>query len=259
VSVLDFGLLILAGIGSGLTGSIAGLASLVSYPAMLAVGIPPLHANVTNTVALVANGVGSTTASRREVAGQRGRVVELMVWAGIGGAIGSGLLLVASASVFEALVPWLVAFGSLLLLIRDALRGWLARRSGPGPAQLGRLTRLRNLVPMMLIGVYTGYFGAAGGIMMLALISLQTVEPLAVSNAIKNFTGWAANFVAAVIFACIAPVDWPAALAVAIGALGGAYAGQGVVRVLPERPLRIIIALLGFGLAVSLHFGWISG
>jgi uncharacterized membrane protein YfcA len=251
-------ILFAAGIGSGLTGSIAGLASLVSYPVMLAVGLTPLSANVTNTVALIATGAGTAGGARRELRGQAGRLLTLVIWMGIGGAIGSVLLLTGSAATFRDIVPWLVAFGAILLLARDALRGWLDRRQGPGPPQLSRLTRWRNLVPVVLTGIYAGYFGAGSGVIMLALVSLQTVEPLAVSNAVKNIATWAANGVAAVIFIVVAPVNWPTAVALGIGALIGSWWGPAVVRVLPERPLRITIALAGLGLAVALYLGWPS-
>ena len=250
-------LLVLAGVGAGLVGSIAGLASLVSYPVMLSLGLTPLAANVTNTLALLAYGPGSAGGARLELRGQARRLATLTAWAGVGGALGSLLLLGGSAA-FKVVVPWLVALGGVLLLARDALRGWLDRRQGPGPAQLSRMTRWRNALPVLLVGIYGGYFGAGAGIIMLALLSLQTIEPLAITNAVKNIATSAANATAAVIFAFVAPVNWPAAVALAIGMLAGSWAGPAVVRILPERPLRIAIALLAFGLAIALFVGWPS-
>jgi uncharacterized membrane protein YfcA len=247
-----------AGVGSGLTGSIAGLASLVSYPVMLAIGLTPLAANVTNTVALMGTGAGSAAGARLELRGQAARLGTLALWMGIGGAIGSVLLLIGSSATFKLVVPWLVAFGAILLLARDSLRGWLDRRPGPTVPDLARMTRWRNLVPTVLTGVYAGYFGAGAGIIMLALLSLQTVEPLAVTNAVKNVATWAANAVAGVIFAVVAPVNWPDAAALGVGALAGGWCGPAVIRVLPERPLRIVIGIGGLGLAVALFVGWPS-
>jgi uncharacterized membrane protein YfcA len=258
VSATHLLILSAAGVGAGLTGSIAGLASLVSYPVLLSIGLTPLAANVTNTLALMGSGAGSAAGARRELRGQGGRLATLVLWMGIGGAIGSVLLLIGSSATFRVVVPWLVAFGALLLLLRDRLRGWLDRRPGSAGPDLGRVTRRRNLVPVVLTGVYAGYFGAGSGVIMLALLSLQTVEPLAVSNAVKNIANWAANAVAAVIFAIVAPVNWPAALALGMGALLGSSCGPAVVRVLPERPLRIAIAIAGLGLAVALFAGWPS-
>ena len=121
-------LLAVAGIGAGLCGSVAGLASLVSYPALLAVGLSPLSANVTNTWGLIASGIGSGASSRRELQGRLRRIASLMLWVGLGGAIGAVLLLIGSSHVFSRAVPWLVAFGGALLLLGDQIRGWLERR-----------------------------------------------------------------------------------------------------------------------------------
>lgn len=126
-------LLLAAGVASGLAGSVAGLASLFSYPALLAAGLPPVAANVTNTVALFSNTVGSAVGARAELRGQRTRLVRLAVTAALGGAIGAALLLGTPSSTFELVVPWLVALGSVLILVREPLRRLTARFSA-GPA-----------------------------------------------------------------------------------------------------------------------------
>ncbi len=253
-------LLVLAGIGAGLTGSVAGLASLVSYPALLGLGLSPLAANVTNTVGLLSNGPGSAAGARDELRGHGRRVGTLSLWAGVGGAIGAGLLLWGSAGTFQRVVPWLIAFGSLLLLVRDPLRSALERRrlvESPDAAR-GRPSWGRRL-PVLLIGVYGGYFGAGAGIIMLAVLSLETLEPLPVTNAIKNVVMTTANLVAAVIFAFVSPVHWVAAAAVALGVLLGSRCGPAVVRVVPDLPLRVLIAFAGLGLAVALFLGRSTG
>lgn len=240
-------LLVLAGVGAGLCGSIAGLASLASYPALLAVGLPPLAANVTNTTALLANGVGTAVGSRRELAGQGRRVAVLSGWAALGGTVGAGLLLLGGEETFEVVVPGLVAFGAVLLLARDRIRGWVARR-GRGGLDTGGAPGAQ----VATVGVYGGYFGAAAGIIMLAVLSVRTAEPFAVTNAVKNIVTSAANAVAAVVYAFLAPVDWSAAGCVALGALVGGWTGPQVVRLLPEAPLRWAIGLAGLGLAAHL-------
>lgn len=242
-------LLVLAGVGAGLTGSIAGLASLVSYPALLATGLGPLAANVTNTVALFGNSVGAMVGSRRELAGQWPRLRTLMVLCAVGGALGAALLLVTDESVFEVVVPWLVALGSVLLLARDRLRAWsAARRTTPRAAWRGRPV-------IVAVGIYGGYFGAASGIIMLAVLALRTTEPLAVTNAVKNVATSTANMVAAVAYIALAPVHWPSVLALGAGALVGGWIGPQVVRVVPERPLRYAVGLAGLGLAGYLWLG----
>jgi hypothetical protein len=257
MSAAHFFLLILAGIGAGLTGSVAGLASIVSYPALLALGLSPLAANVTNTIGLLSNGPGSAAGGRDELRGHGRRVAALSVWSAVGGAIGAGLLLWGSSGTFEQVVPWLIASGSLLLLVRDPLRRWLDRRQlvESQAAATGKPSWSRRL-PVLLVGIYGGYFGAGAGIIMLAVLSLETLEPLPVTNQIKNLTMTAANLVAAVIFAFESPVDWPAAAAIAIGVLLGSWCGPAVVRVVPDRPLRSAIAVAGVGLAVALFVGW---
>jgi uncharacterized membrane protein YfcA len=243
-------LLAAAGFAAGLAGSIAGLASLVSYPALLAAGLPPLAANVTNTVAMFSNTVGTAAGSREELRGQRRRVARLALLAALGGSAGAALLLRTPSGAFERVVPWLIALGSVLILARDPLRRLAAKRSGAdGGAVRGGLL---PACAVLLVGLYGGYFGAAAGVLMLAVLSLSHSEPLPVTNAVKNIATGAANVTAALAYAFLAPVDWGAAAALSLGCLGGSWVGPVVVRRLPEAPLRIAIALAGLGLAVSL-------
>lgn len=242
-------LLLLAGVASGLAGSVAGLASLFSYPALLAVGLPPVAANVTNTVALFSTTVGAAAGSRAELRGQRRRTGRLVALAAVGGTLGAALLLSTPDGVFELVVPWLIALGSVLLLARDRLRALADRRAaatGAGPS--GALLA----VAVVLVGLYAGYFGAAAGVLMLAVLSVSATEPLAVTNAVKNLATGGANLVAAIGYAFLAPVDWTAAAVLACGALAGSWTGPALVRRLPERPLRVAIALAGLGLAAHL-------
>ena len=260
MSFAHFFLLVLAGVGAGITGSVAGLASLVSYPALLALGLSPLAANVTNTLGLLTNGPGSAAGARDELRGHGRRLLGLSAWSAVGGGLGAGLLLWGSSATFKHVVPWLIALGSVLLLVRDPLRRWLDRRQLVESAVAAtRKPSWGRRLPVLLVGIYGGYFGAGAGIIMLAVLSLETLEPLPVTNAIKNLTMTAANLVAAVIFAFASPVDWPAAAAIAIGVLLGSWCGPAVVRVVPDRPLRIVIAVAGIGLALALFVGWSGG
>lgn len=239
----DAVILLLGGVGAGLTGSMAGLASLSSYPALLAVGIPPIAANVTNTVALLANTVGGAAGTQRELAGQGRRLAELSAVAAVGGLAGAGLLLKTPSSTFEWIVPVLIAFGAALLLLRDPLRRWAGDHTMSRPL-LG--------ASVFLIGIYGGYFGAAAGVLMLAVLAVATSEPLPVTNAVKTVVLGASNLSAAVIYALVAPVDWSAAGIQAIGCLVGSWIGPSIVRRVPERPLRAVIALAALGLAAYL-------
>jgi uncharacterized membrane protein YfcA len=240
--LVTFALLVLAGIAGGLTGSVAGLASLVSYPALLASGLSPLAANVTNTVSLVFNSIGSVSGSRTELIGQRSRLLRLGPVAVLGGITGACLLLVTPAAAFSKIVPALILLASLAVLIR---------RPGAEP-------RHHSLDPRWLpfavfgVGIYGGYFGAAAGVLMLALMLLATGERLPRANALKNAILGLANAVAAVGFALFGDVQLRAAIPLAAGLLVGGRLGPIVVRRVPARPLRLLIAAAGVGLAVKL-------
>ncbi|WP_018637641.1 sulfite exporter TauE/SafE family protein [Parafrankia elaeagni] len=243
-------LLLTAGVGAGLTGSVAGIASLVSYPALLAVGLPPVAANVTNTVALFSNTIGIAAGSRPELRGQRDRLLPLMAIAGVGGALGAALLLRTPRSAFEAVVPWCVGLGSLLILARDPLRRLAVARLGAAGGE-GRLP-VPLALAVGLVGLYAGYFAAGAGILMLAVLSLSTREPLPVTSAVKNIVTGTASMTAAVAYALAAPVDWMAAGQLGLGCLIGGWVGPALLRRLPETPLRVAIACAGLGLAVAL-------
>ncbi len=190
--------------------------------------------------------LGAAAGSRPELRGQGRRVLLLSGQAAIGGAGGALLLLWLPEESFEKVVPWLVGAGALLLLARDRLRAWAAASSVTGGA------RGRWALAVVLTGAYAGYFGAGAGIIMLAVLSLRHHEPLPVSNAVKNMTTGCANLVAGVAFLVVAPVDLRAAAALGSGAVLGSWLGPGLVRVLPERPLRYAIGVAGLCLAVVL-------
>ena len=249
MTVLEFVFLVLAGIGAGLTGSIAGLASLISYPALLATGIPPVTANVTNTVSLVLNSVGSVSASRPELAGQGRRLVPLAIAAVCGGVTGAVLLLLTPSEAFERVVPFLIAAASAAILVQRPPRELAAE----GAAHHPHITDPWWLpLGTFAIGIYGGYFGAAAGVVLLAMYLLGTGETLPRGNAMKNVILGVANAVAAVGFVVFASIAWSAALPLAIGLFTGGRLGPRVVRRAPQTALRRVIAVAGLGLAVAL-------
>ncbi len=249
MSVLEFGLLVLAGVGAGLTGSIAGLASLVSYPALLATGLPPVTANITNTVALVLNSVGSVSASRPELRGQGRRLLPLALAAVLGGVVGAVLLLLTPSEAFERLVPWLIGGAAVAILLQRPPAELAAEGAAHHPEH-----RDPRWLPLgtFAIAIYGGYFGAAAGVLMLAMFLLSTGEGLPRGNAMKNVILGVANSVAALGYILFASVAWSAALPLAIGCLMGGAAGPWVVRRAPQTGLRRVIALAGLGLAIYL-------
>ncbi|NGN91956.1 sulfite exporter TauE/SafE family protein [Nocardioides sp. KC13] len=253
--------LLLAGIGAGLTGSVAGLASLVSYPSLLAAGLPPVVANVTNTVAMFGVTGGTIAGSRRELRGQGRRIAWLALASFLGGAVGAALLLTTPAEAFETVVPWLVGAGAILLLLRDRIRVWAATLAATRTPRRDPLDddRRRTVgrgfawgVAVFVLGIYGGYFGAGVGIIALAVLVLERAEALAITNAVKNVATGVANGTAAIAYVFFAPVDWPAAVALGVGAMLGGFLGPAIVRVAPERPLRWLVGLAGLGLALHL-------
>jgi uncharacterized membrane protein YfcA len=251
VSPWEFGFLVVAGVGAGLTGSIAGLASLISYPALLATGLPPVTANVTNTAALVLTGVGSVSASRPELTGQGRRLLPLAGAALLGGTVGAALLLSTPTGAFERIVPWLIGGASLAILLARPPRELAAEAALAHP---GRPHRDQWWLPgaIFLIAIYGGYFGAAAGVLMLATLLLTTGEGLPRSNAMRNVILGVANTVAAVGFIVFGSIAWSAALPLAIGLLAGSLLGPRIVRRAPQTALRRVIAVAGLGLAVYL-------
>lgn len=251
MSVVEFVLLLVAGICAGLVGSVAGLASLISYPALLASGVPPLTANMTNTVAMVFQGIGAVSASRPELRGQGRRVRRLAVASLLGGAVGATLLLLTPSSTFERIVPVLIAAASAAILVQRPPRELALEGARLHPYRSHDDPRWLPL-GTFAISIYGGYFGAAAGVVMLAMLLLGVGEGLPRSNALRNVTLGLANVVAAVAFIVLAPIAWSAALPLALGLLTGGRLGPWVVRRAPQTALRRIIAVAGFGIAVYL-------
>lgn len=241
-------LLVLAGIGGGLAGSIAGLASVATYPALLAVGMPPVAANITNTVALVFNGVGSVWGSRPELKGQGAFLLRTTPVAVLGGVLGAVLLLNTPAEGFEKLVPILIGLSAIAILLPPPvlIPGEQPRKS--------RAMKVLEAAAILSIAVYGGYFGAAAGVLLLALLLRVGGATLPHANAAKNVLLGAANSVAAVIFVFVAPVHWAAAIPLGAGCLIGSRLGPIVVRHAPATPIRLVIGAGGMVLAVKLGF-----
>ena len=251
MTAVEFALLLGAGIVAGLVGSVAGLASLISYPALLATGVPPLTANMTNTVAMVFQGVGAVSASRPELRGQGRRVLRLTVASALGGAVGAALLLLTPSSTFERIVPVLIAAASAAILVQRPPRELAREGARLHPDRAHDDPRWLPL-GTFAISIYGGYFGAAAGVLMLAMLLLGGGEDVPRSNALRNVTLGLANAVAAVAFIVLAPIAWSAAIPLALGLLTGGRLGPWVVRRAPQTALRRIIAVAGFGIAVYL-------
>jgi uncharacterized membrane protein YfcA len=237
-------LLLATGVVAGIASTVVSVASFVSYPVLLAIGLPPLAANVTNTMALVGTAAGSVVGAQPELAGQRPQALRLAVITALGGAAGACALLLAPASTFAIAVPVLIAGASVLLLIQPRLRGLTPR---PGAEQ-----SRRRLAGVFASAMYIGYFGAAGGIVLLAILSTMFTESLMRINALKNVISGAANAVAAIAFALFAPVDWAVVPLLAAGFLIGGMTGPWLARRLPVQALRVLTSVCGLAMAVKL-------
>jgi hypothetical protein len=236
-----------AGLLAGIVGSAGGTASLISYPALLAVGLPPLAANITNAVAFVAAWPGSALGSRPELRGQ-GR--QLWRWAPLavaGSAAGAVLLLVTPESAFDQVVPFLLAAAAVLLLLQPRISAWLARRR-----QHSQQSRFLLPGGLLATAAYNGYWGAGAGVMVLALLMISLGKPLPQSNALKNMLLGIADVTCCALFIAYWPIDWPAVAPLAGGFLIGSAIGPTFTRRLPARVIRVLAALAGLGLAAYL-------
>jgi uncharacterized membrane protein YfcA len=242
-------LLLAAGAAAGIAGSAGGIASLISYPALLAVGLPPLAANVTNAVAFVAAWPGSALGSRTELRGQGSWLRHQAPLIVAGSAAGAALLLLTPAPAFAKVVPYLLALAALALLLQPQATKWLASRPE------GR-HRLLLPVGLIAVSVYDGYWGAGAGIMTLALLMITTGHALAPANALKNMLLGIADVACCAVFILCWPVNWQAVIPMAAGCLIGGALGPSVTRHVPGQALRILAALAGLALAVRL---WTAG
>jgi hypothetical protein len=245
--ITEPGLIAAAGMVAGIVGTAGGITSLVSYPALLAAGVPALAASIANNVALVACWPGSALASRPELRG-RGRWLGRWAWVtAAGGAGGAVLLLSTPARDFARIVPFLVAAGSLALLAQP----WISARR-PGSAGGSRPALLAGL---LAVSAYNGYFGAGAGVMTLCLLLVTADDHMARANALKNMLIGASSLMSALAFIIAGPVDWRAVAPLGIGMLAGSMIGPRLARRVPARVLRWLAALLGLLLAARL---WIE-
>jgi uncharacterized protein len=240
-------ILFLAGIGAGLFNALAGGGSIFTFPALIATGIPPILANVTNTVALCPGYVGGVVGQWRDLKGQSRNMLLLLPVAALGGAIGALLLTRTSPKAFDHLVPALVLAACALFAVQDRLRARLHRRDA-------RIALGWAAGPVLLAAIYGGYFGAGLSVMFLAMIGLAIDDGLARLNALKQTMSLVTNVTAALVFAVAAPVVWPAALAVGAGALAGGTAGGRLASVVRPSILHWLIIAIGLALAAVFVF-----
>jgi uncharacterized protein len=250
MSATQIVVLALVGALAGGVNTIAGGGSLISFPALLAVGFPPLVANVTNTLGLLPGYLGGTLAYRDELAGRRRRAGTLAGVAVIGGLAGSVILLATPAEVFERIVPFLVLAACGLLIAQQPLSR-LARRREAERGDRGGSPALAAATAFVG-GVYGAYFGAGLGIMLIALLGIALDDALQSLNALKGLLSLVINAVAALIFALFGPVSWLAVVVLAASSLLGGNLGGRAARRLSDAVLRAAVVACGCGVAVLL-------
>lgn len=246
MSLVEAGLIVLAGLGAGTINAVVGSGSLITFPTLVWVGLPPVVANVSNTVGLVPGAASGAWGYRRELAGQRRRLMRLGAGTLTGSVVGAILLLVLPPVVFSTVVPALILLACLLVVIQP----WLVRRLADRP----RHDHGGPLVWLAIFGtgMYGGYFGAAQGVLLIAVLAVGLDETLQRVNAAKNVLGGLANLVAGVLFIVVADVNWAAAGLVAAGAVVGGLLGARVARRLAPAVLRAVVVLIGIIAVVTL-------
>jgi uncharacterized membrane protein YfcA len=257
VSLLEAIAIGLAGLAAGTINTVVGSGTLITFPTLLAFGFPPVTANVSNTVGLVPGSLSGAIGYRRELVGQRARVIRIGLASLIGGVAGAVLLLVLPDGAFSAIVPVLVGLGILLVVFQPRINRWVAARH----EQLGLAPR--NPVvgawwvwPAVLVaGMYGGYFGAAQGVLLMGIMGVGIPEDLQRLNALKNVLALIVNGVAGILFVVVADVDWRIVALIGVGSVIGGQLGATVGRRLPGAVLRAVIVVVGVAALVVFLLG----
>lgn len=285
-SITSLLLILLAGIGAGFVGYAVGASSLVSYPALLAFGIPPVLANASNTVGVVGTGIGGVMGARKELKGQAVRSITYVVIGAFGGVAGAFLLLKLDPSVFEFAAPVLILLSSLIIAINPRGRMQAKQAAADATAQLKHIEATeatdatdaakRATTPtaphcppeqlvqptsqdswwvwlgVVAVAIYSGYFGAGAGTLALAVLDAAKIGPFHKINALKTLIGTGANISASVVFIIQGAVDWPAAIMLCIGCFIGGYIAPSITRKIPANIMRAAAVIAGIILTIDL-------
>jgi uncharacterized membrane protein YfcA len=242
VTGLEMVAVFLTGIAAGTINTVVGSGTLITFPTLLAFGVPPVTANVSNTIGLVPGTFTGAVGYRRELAGQRRRMLSLGVAGFLGGLAGALLLLGLPDAAFRTIVPVLIGIGCLLVLLQPVVD-----RVAPRPHTRDTTQRVPVWVwvLVLMVGVYGGYFGAAQGVLLIGILGLGIHDSLQRLNGLKNVLAGLVNAVAAVVFIAVAEVDWVVVALIAGGSVIGGLLGATVGRRLPQLALRLFIVAVG--------------
>lgn len=249
-----------AGVSAGAVNAVVGSGSLITFPTLLAFGFPPVVANVSNNVGLVSGNISGAVGYRRELAGQRSRLIRLSVFAVAGSLAGSAALLALPSSSFKVIVPALILISCVLVLAQPWLSDRVtARRERQAAAATSRPAAAARTSPLLAAGVvgsaaYGGYFGAAQGVLLIGLLGTFLNEPLQRVNGAKNVLIAIVNGTAAIVYILFAHIAWLVVLLIAVSSTLGGLVGARYGRRLPPLALRIFVVLIGIISAVKLIF-----
>jgi uncharacterized membrane protein YfcA len=245
VSPLEIAAVLLAGVAAGTINTVVGSGTLVTFPTLLAIGVPPVTANVSNTLGLVPGSLSGAIGYRRELEGQRSRLLRLGTGSVLGGIVGALLLLVLPAEAFHAIVPVLIGLGCVLVILQPAISRRVAARAEARGVERPEHGALWVWLLVFAAGVYGGYFGAAQGVLLMAILGVGLTESMQRNNATKNVLALLVNLVAAIVFVLVAHIDWAVAGLIALGSVIGGQIGATVGRRLPSWALRAFIVVVG--------------
>jgi uncharacterized membrane protein YfcA len=248
MTIIGFVIAGMAAIAAGIFNALAGGGTLITFPVLMAIGLPAVSANVTNTVALCPGYLGGTLAQAKDLENQKIRLWVTLPAAVLGGLVGGILLLKTGEKLFTTLVPFLILLASALLAIQNPVRAWLTRRREEGKGKT--TSELWAFFPVFLGAIYGGYFGAGLSVIMLAVLGLILNDNLTRLNALKQGIAFATNLAAALLFVFSGQVVWSVALVMAVGALlGGALGGRLASKIKPTT-LRGVVVSIGFVLGI---------
>ena len=237
-------LIALAGFGAGAINSVAGSGTLITFPTLIAFGVPPITANVSNNLGLVPGSLAAFKVSRYQLAGVKSRLPQLLGWSATGAVLGALAVLKFPASSFTSILPFLILLGVALMLLQPVIIKF-------HPHIPSDRLSLSIRIAVFLTGIYGGYFGAAQGVILIAILSSFAGETLMRANALKNALAGTANLVAGIIFAMIAPVNWSIVLTISIGSMLGAWVGIRYGKKIPINVYRALICVVGLTAAIK--------
>ena len=235
---------------AGAINSVAGGGTLVSFPALIWLGLGSVAANATNTVAIWPGTVGSAWAYRRELRSAEARFLALVAPSLVGGLLGAILLRYTPSAIFDRMVPFLILFATLLFMVQEPVQRML--KTGDRATRRSTRWLMGGMLFQLCVGLYGGYFGAGIGILMLAALSILGIDDIHEMNSLKVIFGGAVNGIAAVYFIWARMVYWPYVLLMAVAAILGGFLGAGTARRMGQRAVRRIVVAIGLGMALSL-------